>query len=93
MSDLTAQYDVSDTTKLFVRAKNLLDTDYEQVYGYRTQGRALLEQNRLTEAAAALSRTPEEARIAAAIFSTWTAVALLTMSVSISGIAAIFSRA
>ncbi|RZV36324.1 MAG: TonB-dependent receptor [Chromatiales bacterium] len=40
LADLTAQYDVSATTKLFVRAKNLLDTDYEQVYGYRTQGRA-----------------------------------------------------
>ena len=38
--DLTAQYAVTGTTKLFVRAKNLLDTDYEQVYGYRTQGRA-----------------------------------------------------
>ena len=38
--DLTAQYDVTESMKLFVRAKNLLDTEYEQVYGYRTQGRA-----------------------------------------------------
>ncbi len=38
--DLTAQYDVTETTKLFIRATNLLDTEYEQVYGYRTQGRA-----------------------------------------------------
>ena len=38
--DLTAQYDVSNATSLFVRAKNLLDTEYEQVYGYRTPGRA-----------------------------------------------------
>ena len=38
--DLTAQYDVSNATSLFVRARNLLDTEYEQVYGYRTPGRA-----------------------------------------------------
>jgi len=38
--DLTAQFNASDSTKLFVRAKNLLDTEYEQVYGYRTPGRA-----------------------------------------------------
>ena len=41
LADLTAQYAVTDTMKLFVRATNLLDTEYEQVYGYRTQGRAL----------------------------------------------------
>jgi len=26
---------------LFARASNLLDTEYEQVYGYRTPGRAV----------------------------------------------------
>ena len=41
LADLTAQYAVTDTMKLFVRATNLLDTEYEQVYGYRTQGRAV----------------------------------------------------
>ncbi|MDJ0712414.1 MAG: TonB-dependent receptor [Woeseiaceae bacterium] len=38
--DLAAHYDVSDSFGVFLRATNLLDTDYEQVYGYRTQGRA-----------------------------------------------------
>ncbi len=38
--DLAAQYEVSDGVTVFVRASNLLDTDYEQVYGYRTQGRS-----------------------------------------------------
>lgn len=37
--DLTAQYRVSDSVKLFVRTSNLLDEDYEQVFGYRTPGR------------------------------------------------------
>jgi vitamin B12 transporter len=37
---LTASYDVSQNTNIFVRASNLLDEDYEQVYGYRTPGRA-----------------------------------------------------
>jgi vitamin B12 transporter len=36
--DLTAQYDVSPAITLFARAANLLDTDYQQVYGYRTPG-------------------------------------------------------
>jgi len=39
--DLTAQYQATDAIKLFVRASNLLDTDYEQVYGYNTPGRAI----------------------------------------------------
>ena len=39
--DLTAQYDLSDRVRLFARGSNLLDTEYEQVYGYRTAGRAL----------------------------------------------------
>lgn len=36
--DLTAQYDLTPTITLFARAANLLDTDYQQVYGYRTPG-------------------------------------------------------
>jgi len=36
--DLTAQYDVSPAITLFARAANLLDTEYQQVYGYRTPG-------------------------------------------------------
>ena len=39
--DLTAQYAVTESIKLFARASNLLDTEYEQVYGYRTRGRAV----------------------------------------------------
>jgi vitamin B12 transporter len=38
--DLTAQYQVSDAVAVFARGSNLLDTEYEQVYGYRTPGRA-----------------------------------------------------
>ena len=38
--DLTAQYRLSDSTNLFIRGTNLLDTDYEQVYGYNTPDRA-----------------------------------------------------
>jgi len=38
--DLTAQFQLTDSVRLFTRASNLLDTDYEQVYGYRTPGRA-----------------------------------------------------
>ncbi len=38
--DLAAQYEVSEDVTLFVRASNLLDESYEQVYGYRTQGRS-----------------------------------------------------
>ena len=37
---LTAQYRVSDAVAVFARAGNLLDTEYEQVYGYRTPGHA-----------------------------------------------------
>ena len=39
--DLTAQYQATDTIKLFARASNLLDAEYEQVYGYNTPGRAV----------------------------------------------------
>ena len=38
--DLTASYDFNQKTSLFVRASNLLDEDYEQVFGYSTPGRA-----------------------------------------------------
>ena len=38
--DLTAQFQLTESVRLFARASNLLDTDYEQVYGYRTPGRA-----------------------------------------------------
>ena len=39
--DLAAQYQVSEVVNLFARVSNLLDTAYEQVYGYRTPGRAV----------------------------------------------------
>lgn len=39
--DFAAQYRVASTVSLFARASNLLDTEYEQVYGYRTAGRAV----------------------------------------------------
>jgi vitamin B12 transporter len=39
--DLTAQYGVSDQVRLFARTSNLLDTEYEQVFGYRTSGRSV----------------------------------------------------
>ncbi len=38
--DLTVSYDINQDTNIFVRANNLLDEDYEQVYGYRTPGRS-----------------------------------------------------
>ncbi len=38
--DLTAQYQLTPSVRLFARGTNLLDEDYEQVYGYRTLGRA-----------------------------------------------------
>lgn len=37
--DLTVQFQVTDGVKAFARGNNLLGTDYEQVYGYRTPGR------------------------------------------------------
>jgi vitamin B12 transporter len=39
--DLTASLDVNRNTNLFIRASNLLDEDYEQVYGYSTPGRSV----------------------------------------------------
>ena len=39
--DLAAQYRVTPTVNLFARASNLLDTEYELVFGYRTPGRTL----------------------------------------------------
>ena len=38
--DLAARYRVSESVTVFVKAANLLDQDYEQVFGYRTAGRA-----------------------------------------------------
>ena len=38
--DLTAQYRLTQSVVLFARGTNLLDEEYEQVYGYRTLGRA-----------------------------------------------------
>lgn len=37
--DLTVQFRITDDVRLFARGNNLLDSDYEQVYGYRTPGR------------------------------------------------------
>jgi vitamin B12 transporter len=39
--DIAVQYRVTAAISLFGRASNVLDTDYEQVFGYRTPGRAL----------------------------------------------------
>ncbi len=36
--DLTLQYQLSKSTSVFARGSNLLDEDYEQVYGYQTPG-------------------------------------------------------
>jgi vitamin B12 transporter len=36
--DLTLQYQISESTSMYVRGSNLLDEDYEQVYGYQTPG-------------------------------------------------------
>ena len=38
--DLTAQYQLTRSINIFARGTNLLDEDYEQVYGYQTPGRA-----------------------------------------------------
>ena len=39
LAELSGQYDLSPSIKLFARIANLTDSDYEQVYGYRTPGR------------------------------------------------------
>jgi vitamin B12 transporter len=36
--DLTLQYQLSESTSIYARGTNLLDEDYEQVYGYQTPG-------------------------------------------------------
>ena len=41
LADLTVRYQASPTISLFARVANLLDTDYEQVYGYRMPGRTV----------------------------------------------------
>jgi vitamin B12 transporter len=38
--DLTVHYKITPSTSLFARGTNLLDEEYEQVYGYQTPGRA-----------------------------------------------------
>ncbi len=38
--DLAAQYQLAPSLTVFARGSNLLDENYEQVYGYRTPGRA-----------------------------------------------------
>ena len=38
--DLTFQYWLTESTAVYLRGTNLLDEDYEQVYGYATPGRA-----------------------------------------------------
>lgn len=38
--DLTLQYRLTSAMSLYARGSNLLDDDYEQVYGYQTPGRA-----------------------------------------------------
>ena len=41
LADLTVRYQVTPTVGLFTRVGNLLDADYEQVYGYRMPGRTV----------------------------------------------------
>jgi vitamin B12 transporter len=36
--DLTLQYQLSESTSVYAKGSNLLDEDYEQVYGYQTPG-------------------------------------------------------
>jgi vitamin B12 transporter len=46
--DLAAQYRVTPTVNVFARTSNVLDADYEHVYGYRTPGRAVYAGVRVT---------------------------------------------
>ncbi|MEM6514454.1 MAG: TonB-dependent receptor, partial [Pseudomonadota bacterium] len=39
--DLAVHYRVNDKLRVFARGTNLLDDDYEQVFGYQTLGRAV----------------------------------------------------
>jgi vitamin B12 transporter len=41
LADLTVRYQLSPAVGLFARVANLLDTEYEQVYGYRMPGRTV----------------------------------------------------
>jgi len=41
LADLTVRYQASPTIGLFARVANLLDTEYEQVFGYRMPGRTV----------------------------------------------------
>ena len=38
---ISGHYELNSSVRLFARAANLADSDYEQVYGYRTPGRSL----------------------------------------------------
>ena len=38
--DLTSGFDLTRNVNLFARVTNLLDEDYEQVYGYQTRDRS-----------------------------------------------------
>jgi vitamin B12 transporter len=44
----TASYDINQHTNVFMRANNLLDEDYEQVFGYGTPGRSVYAGVRLS---------------------------------------------
>jgi vitamin B12 transporter len=37
--DIALHFRITDSVTLFARGANLLDEDYEEVYGYRTPGR------------------------------------------------------
>ena len=41
LADLTVRYQASPAISLFARVANLLDTEYEQVYGYQMPGRTV----------------------------------------------------
>ena len=46
--NVIVSYDINQNTNIFVRANNLLDEDYEQVFGYATLGRSALVGVRLS---------------------------------------------
>lgn len=46
--DATIGLDLNPTTNVYLRGTNLLDEEYEQVYGYRTPGRSIYAGLRLS---------------------------------------------
>ncbi|MDA1063020.1 MAG: TonB-dependent receptor, partial [Proteobacteria bacterium] len=38
--DMTVQYQLTESASIYARGSNLLDENYEQVYGYQTPDRA-----------------------------------------------------